>query len=264
MAELSPFKATIDAWQVRQLRITLFATPDALPLQPQGWWEAVTGVKPERIEDKPRAAQHREEGPFLDGQLTLSVAANRIDWGLETLVDLEEGLENMPGIGPFVPVRDEFTARVLTWIHLAPPCHRLAFGGWLFLPVSGGQEGYRRLAAYLPFAPDPDGSRDLRYQINRPRPSSIQPRLKINRLQVWSISRSRSLVVPAGIPVPLTKVAGGERFEVAGSERFAVSFEPDVNTDADFLEELPKERIAALVRELVDLASELAAEGDRP
>ena len=52
--------------------------------------------------------------------------------------------------------------------------------------------------------------------------------------------------------------------EVAGSEKFAVSFEPDVNTDAEFVEPLPQERIAALVRELVDLVNELVKEGDKP
>jgi hypothetical protein len=213
-------------------------------------------VTPERIEDKPKVGRHLEEGPFLDGQLTLRVAANRIDWVLEPTVDPEKGFAEMPGIGPFVPIRDAFTARVLTWIRLAPSCHRLAFGGWLFLPVSRREEGYHLLAAYLPFAPDPESSSDLRYQINRHRRSLVQPGLTINRLQAWSVPRfgTVDLTVEPRVPLP----------EIARNERFVVSFEPDVNTDAEFLERLPEERIAALVRELVDLVSELATEGDRP
>ena len=254
MSEVSPSRAPIDAWQANQLRLTFFAAPDALPLRPQGWWEAVMGVAPVRIEDRPRAGQHLEEGFFLDGQLTLNVTANRIDWALGPTIDLDKGLEGVPGIGPFVPVRDEFAARILTWLRLAPSCHRLAFGGRLLLPVSRREEGYHRLAAYLPFAPDPDRSSDLRYEINRHRDSRVQPGLTINRLQAWSVPRFRSTVVPTGTRLVVANVAG--------SERFAVSFEPDVNTDAEFLEALPAERIADLAKELIDLATELAIEGD--
>ena len=67
MSGISPSRALIEAWQANQVRLTFFATPDALPLHPQGWWEAVTGVAPERIEDKPKVGQHLEEGFFLDG-----------------------------------------------------------------------------------------------------------------------------------------------------------------------------------------------------
>ena len=37
-------------------------------------------------QDKPKVGRHLEEGPFLDGQLTLSVEANRIDWVLGPIV----------------------------------------------------------------------------------------------------------------------------------------------------------------------------------
>ena len=100
----------------------------------------------------------------------------------------------------------------------------MAFGGRLFLPVTRGEEGYRRLAAYLPSRGSRKKLIGVRYQINRPRNSLVQPGLKINRLQVWTVSRLRSLVVAVEPRVPMA--------EVAGSERFSVSLEPDVNTDA--------------------------------
>jgi hypothetical protein len=122
--------------------------------------------------------------------------------------------------------------------------------------VSRREEGYHLLASYLPFSPDPKGSSDLRYQINRHRRSLVLPWLTINRLQAWSVPRFGTVVIAMEPRIPLP--------EIARNEKSAISFEPDVNTDAEFLERLPQERIAALVRELVDLASELAAEGDRP
>jgi hypothetical protein len=214
MSEPSPSRAPIEAWQANQLRLTFFATPDALPLRPQGWWEAVTGVTPERIEDKPKVVQHLEEGPFLDGQLTLRVAANRIDWVLEPTVDPEKGLADMPGIGPFVAVRDAFTVRMLTWIPVAPACHRLAFGGRLLLPVSRREEGYHLLASYLPFSPDPKGSSDLRYQINRHRRSLVLPWLTINRLQAWSVPRFGTVVIAMEPRIPLPEIARNEKSAV--------------------------------------------------
>jgi hypothetical protein len=256
MSEDRPSRAPIDAWQAGQFRLTLFATPEATPLHPEGWWEAVTGETPERIETRPKVGQHLEDGFFLEGQLTLSVAANRIDWVVEPVIDLDKKLEDMPAIGPFVPVRDAFMERILTWIPVAPSCFRLAFGGRLLLPLSSREEGYHLLAAYLPFAPDPAHSSDLRYEINRHRPSRVQPGLILNRLQAWSVPRFQTAMSPAGPRFAVTKVIG--------PERFAISLEPDVNTDADFVEALPRERTADLVKELVDLAGELASEGDCP
>src|SRR5262249_6612722 len=148
----------------------------------------------------------------------------------------------------------EFLAKILSWLPSAPFCHRVAFGGRLLLPVTSREEGYRLLAAYLPFAPDPEGSTDLRYQVNRQRRSRVQPGLLIHRLQAWSVSFFRVVTVPPGEYLRLPEVA----------ETFSVSLEPDVNTDAEYFDRLPPDRMTDLVKELADLVTELALEGDRP
>jgi hypothetical protein len=148
----------IEAWIAHQLRATFFATPDVLPLKPEGWWETVMEGLPERVEDRPKLGLHVEEGPFLDGVLTASVQVNRIDWSLSTVIDPESGFEDVSAMGSFPTVRDQFLAKVLRWLPSAPACHRVAFGGRLLLPVPSGEGGYRLLAAYLPFAPDPESS----------------------------------------------------------------------------------------------------------
>ena len=130
----------------------------------------------------------------------------------------------------------------------------MAFGGRLLLPVPSREEGYRLLASYLPFAPDPEGSTDLSYQINRQRRSRVQLGLLIHRLQIWSVSSVRVVNVPPGERLRLPSVA----------ETFSISLEPDVNTDAEFFDRLPADRIADLVKELARFTTELALEGDRP
>jgi hypothetical protein len=253
MSEATPTKPNIDAWQAHQLRCTFFATPDALPLESRGWWESAIESPPERIEDQPKIGRHIEEGPFLDGLLTLSAQANRIDWLLGPVIDPDQGFHGLWPIGPFPLVRDEYLAKVLRWVPSAPPCHRIAFGGRLLLPVSSREEGYRLLAAYLPFAPDPEGSSDLRYQINRPRWSQVRPDLKINRSQAWSVSLSW-----------LSVIRRADNREITRQERSSICLDPDVNTAAEFLNRLPADQIADLMKELADLTAGLVVEGDRP
>jgi len=254
MSEGTLSRPPIEAWKAHQLRATFFATPDVLPLQPGGWWESVMEGLPERVEDRPKVGHHVEEGPFLDGVLTIRVQANRIDWSHDTIIDPEKRLQGMPALGSFPTVRDEFLAKVLRWLPSAPACHRAAFGGRLLLPVPSREVGYRLLASYLPFAPDPEGSTDLRYQINRQRRSRVQPGLLIHRLQTWSVSSVHVVNVPPG-----------ERLRLPGvAETFSISLEPDVNTDAEFFDRLPADRIADLVKELVQFTTELAIEGDCP
>jgi hypothetical protein len=260
MSEVSPSSEQIDAWQANQLRLTFFATPDALPLRPQGWWQVVTGEMPERIEDKPKVGQHLEEGPFLDGRLSLSVEMDRINWVLSSsiTIDASGGVKDVPSIGLFPVVRNAILQQVLQWVPSAPACYRLAFGASLFLPVAGREEGYRSLAAYLPFAPDPSTSFELKYQINRPRRSRLLPELRINRLQTWAVIFFRTSLTAAD---ERGRIAGPEIFL---DEKWSIALDLDVNTAAGLLDPLPAGRLASLALELADLATELAVEGDRP
>jgi hypothetical protein len=260
MSEISPSRAPIDAWQANHVRLTFFATPDALPLRPNGWWEALVGAPPERIEDMPKLGRHLEEGPFLDGSLTLSIEMNRINWVLNSpiTIDPEGGVKGVPSAGSFPAVRDAFLGQVLRWMPSAPSCHRLAFGAGLFLPVRSREEGYRSLAAYLPFAPDPETSFELKYQINRPRRSRLQPELKINRLQTWAVIFLRTSLTTQDEQGRISTP------EIFLDEKWSIALDLDVNTDAGLLDQLPVERVVPLAGELADLATELAIEGDRP
>jgi hypothetical protein len=199
---------------------------------------------------------HLEEGPFLDGQLALSIEMNRINWVLDPPSDPAQGIEDVPSLGAFPVVRNAFLRQVLHRLPSAPLCHRLAFAARLLLPVPGREDGYRSLSTYLPFAPDPEGSSELKYQINRHCRSRVQPGLKINRLQTWSSVFFRTSLTTESGHVPAPKILLNEKWSIA--------LELDVNTDADALDQLPKEQVAALLGELADLASGVVIEGDRP
>ena len=47
-------------------------------------------------------------------------------------------------------------------------------------------------------------------------------------------------------------------------EKWSIALDLDMNTDADFLNQLPMEQVAPLAWELAGLATELAIEGDHP
>ncbi|MGO9597441.1 MAG: hypothetical protein ACLP7Q_05410 [Isosphaeraceae bacterium] len=252
MSELNMQRRSLQEWQAYQLRATMFTIPKASPVDPSGWWQQVTEEERDRVEDKPKIAQHVEEGRCFGGVLSLTTVANRIDWTLSPSIDVEKGLQELPSVGSYISVRDDFLAAISRWLPSAPPVQRLAFGALLMLPVSSKDESYRLLGAYLPFSPDPMTSSDLRYQINRPRESRVLTDLKVNRLQAWASARFR---IQAGI--------SGNVGEMVLQEQYAVSLESDINTEAAFMGVLPAERLSDLLSELSDYATELAAEGDR-
>jgi hypothetical protein len=57
---------------------------------------------------------------------------------------------------------------------------------------------------------------------------------------------------------------GAPTISPAGSLAYACRLELDINTDAAFPNVLPKERLASIFRELVELAKEITARGDNP
>jgi hypothetical protein len=61
----------------------------------------------------------------------------------------------------------------------------------------------------------------------------------------------------AGIP-------GGVKKEFPPTEQYAARLEVDINSSADFGDELPRASLPPLWSELVDCASEIAAKGDVP
>ena len=253
-------RAALGEWQVESLRLTGFTTAPDLPTLDEAsrWYEKCAGSTPDIALAKPKENSLQVEGAFvqgnLSGRLVLSMAPFRFDWTL-----LAEGMTldafPSPGLGAFPEALSTFVDAISAWLPDSSPVDRLALGIVAKLPVIDRPAGHRRLASYLPFEPDPDGS-DFLYQINRPRVSRTIPELPINRLMRWSVGATgvmRVLLQPGG----QTQVLGAPQTVHCRSEM-------DINTAPGRVEALTTGSLGALLTEFSDLAREILGEGDRP
>lgn len=218
----------------------------------------VVGEVPETKIEKPREGTIREEGPFLWGRLVLAVEPLRVD--LVLTGDMQEVVQKgtfdvLPDLATSVPA---FSALAKRWIAMGAPIIRLAWGAVLVAPARDREEGYRRLAPFLPSLKiDPVGSSDLRYQINRQRLSARHAGLPINRLSTWSVARLQSARLQIG-PFP----SGFAPMQTIGDDLSACRLELDINTTAGNAVPFPPELAQALLDELAELAIEISKEGD--
>jgi hypothetical protein len=244
----------ISTWEVETLRLTAFLTPTA-DLGERDWWRRVVGEVPESTNQQPRIRSYEESGQFDSGKLILRYTLDRIDWLLAPLSP--EGIPvNVPVIGPFVDTIDKFVNLMESWSQMdIPAIMRLAFGSVLLRPVADRTTGYLQSSTYLPFSLDAENSSDFQYQINRPRRSKNIDSLSINRLSKWSIIAWQFVPIRMGVPN-----IGAE----PGPRSYECRLELDLNTEAEYQRELPKDQLRPIFRELVDLGKEIASIGDVP
>jgi hypothetical protein len=251
--------SSLTVWQTETLRLTAFPSPSARIVNPT-WWADIVGEPPESKISRPKEGIYQEEGPFAQGKLVVSVQPTRVDWLFTSIIDPKREDMNVPIIGTFSEALDRFFSLMLRWFEFdtCPPVQRLAFGAILLQSVEDRQDGYRRIAEYLPsIRLDPDGSSDFAYQINRPRNSTSGiTGLRINRLSKWSVASWRSTQISLGSAAPMGYFLG--------PEYFACRLELDINTSQDFQGELPREQLPRIFQELADLGKEIAIKGDIP
>jgi hypothetical protein len=159
-----------------------------------------------------------------------------------------------PSIGAFESLSSEFVQSCCDWLSThAHGALRVAFGSAVLLPVPDRETGYRRLASYLPFAPDPTAY-DFLYQINRRRESTVLPKLTVNRLSRWSVAQFQGFAV--GLP------AGPY---VVGDPSHACRIELDINNaNREEGARIPADCASDLLRELASFARDIIQQGDRP
>jgi hypothetical protein len=252
-------RATLQEWQVAQLRLTAFPAP-LMKVPDIGWWENVIGQPPELRTFRPKSEELLEEGPFEAGKLTLNIQPLRIDWNFARAISNELLEEDLPTIGEFPKVLENFFKPMQKWLsEECPELGRLAFGAVLFLPVESRQAGYKRLSAYLPAIKlDPEESSDFLYQINRLRNSNVDiDGLRVNRLSKWSVfSYLRTLMH--------FNQRTGRSEQVLRPEVYACRLELDINTTADFIGTLSREKLTTVFEELIELGREIIEKGDIP
>lgn len=242
-------------WNVEALRFTGFPVPSVNILQTT-WWHDLIGQPPESELLQAKAGIKRVEGVIDIGKLILELTSQRIDWVL-TGDDQNSSLPTQNTFGEFDSALTGFSDLLNKWLQRSsvPNFHRIAMGGVFTFPVPDRAEGYRQMSRFLPDVKiDPEGSTDLLYQINRPRPSKAGiPDLNINRLTQWSVAPSFLIPITPGIIKLEHK-----------RQDFVCRLEFDINTTTDYAGELNGEQVRAIYPELFELAIEISQQGDRP
>ena len=245
-------KADLSTWQAESLRITCFPS-SATEFNAANWWQDVIGEQPENTVVRARDGFRQDEGHVNGRVIILGVQPNRIDWLMRANQEVGE-----LKISSFKDGLDSFLELISRWFKMGLSLRRLAFGAVLDLPVDDRKSGYELIANYLPNVQlDPVGSSDFLYQINRTRNSRLDiSDLEINRLSKWS-------VVKRGLTrfdiLPETRVS-----LFPSSETFSCRLELDINTSADYKNDIPSDKLADVFRELVEFAKEIALKGDIP
>jgi hypothetical protein len=246
-------QANISQWYAQELRLTVFLSP-AAQIGDQTWWKSLVGEQPQNEIFQPQTGVKRYEGLIKDNEiergLILTIHPTRIDW---QLVSLNSSVSEFPTIGSFISSTNYFLTLMLRWLEDSPPIQRLAFGASLLKRVEDPENSYEQLSKYLPFDLDLDSS-DFSYQINRPRKSTIDENLIINRLSVWSIATL------------LTLEAGFGNFQSNYAyptvQSTSLSLNLDINTFGEFIDSSDQKKIKQVFKELVELSKEIAEEGD--
>ena len=235
------------------IRLTAFPV-DPVSVDEKGWWKELTGTDPETETKKKLERQY--DGTYEDAGLQLTVDPVRVQWARFPLVDPKDMPDEFPNIGTFPDASDYFLSMMEKWLSKSPPLKRLAFGTVLLQSVENRESGYRLLNDYLDYVQlDPNAS-DFTFQINRCRASdSGVDGLKINRLMKWTLFRWE-----IGINV---SEGGKSPRHLTPSKGFACRLELDINTVPDIENDLPNDRLIPLWKELIHIAHDIAAEGDK-
>ncbi len=245
-------------WEVERLRATTFHLPGADVPELTNWWEDVIGDKPEQMLRRPRESLVQQSGFFEGKQLVLSGRPDRFDWNLQVTPDPpDEPMQGLPTLGPFPDALQPLHKVVGEWLRVSPDAIRLAFGTVLIIRATDIPLAYKKLSQFLPkveFA-QADSS-DFLYQINRPRTSKSGVGIRINRLTKWSVMQVGTIEIAIG--------PSAEQMLVSGPRQVACRLELDINTSAQSRNLIPRSETQALFEELVDLGSEIAANGDIP
>lgn len=237
-------------WATENVRVSLFSNT-VLNLTDQDW-RNITGQ--DEAETRKAVLGGRVFSGHFDGHL-LSVAStgNRADIVISSA---PEALPGLPTIGSWETIRDRFVDFTSNWITTVKfPIVRIAFGAVLLCPLPERREAYLYLQQLLASVKiDPDHMRELIFRVNWPTKSEVIKGLLINRITQWNAIRLLVKALQLNEPQSDLNIL----------ETNAVRLEIDHSTDETRSEQIDAKKVIPLFEELVTLASENAAKGERP
>jgi hypothetical protein len=101
---------------------------------------------------------------------------------------------------------------------------------------------------------DTENSSDFHYQINRRRSSKKIPGLSLNRLSKWAVNIAKFSQLALG---PIV-----QEFVISANDLIFAHAELDINTVPDNQQPISPEQLPIIFSELIELASEIADQGD--
>lgn len=183
MNESGEIMATLP-WQIEILRFSFLNMSSGIQNQDFGW-SSLTSSEPESVTEKRGLGIVTEEGPWLNGNLSVTKQHGRID----VVYSAGQPEGPLPNAGTVKDVYEVFR----TWYQRLGTIRakRLGFGGVLLLPVNDGAEGYNYLQRFLPFVNFESDMSDFFLQINRKKDSVFGCR--VNELSKWSCIAVKTL-----------------------------------------------------------------------
>ena len=226
-----------------------------MPLETPSWRDLMK-EKPDKSFIERTKHNSEEVGVHRDGVIILTTDPSRshLRYGLLVPNDVEDftKLDAAPNLGPFADVLEWFQPLALKWMQFLSGVSRIGLGAELLWHVDSHEDGYRMLDKLLPDVKVDPKSLDLIYRINRRRDLPVgNDTLTVNRLSTWGVKR-----------FAFEQTRGS--MSTAQSAFYAAHAELDINTVADREEALPQGLLTELLPELVNLAAEIAAQGDVP
>jgi hypothetical protein len=248
-------------WQLETIRATVFA-PDIRALGLSDW-QTLMEASPRQTRSNPETDSTLEAGPFGNHWLTVGLARRpgrgpgRADLILappqsSVVVPLRPEQERIESaaVGPFTTNLPPFIELAKRWLSTDSHVTRLALACTLWERTSTYDEALDIVLRYVPSFKKvrKDKITDFLIQLNRPRPSGVNPLTTINRFAQWSARTVEILLTLRPVfPPPIIRYTRAQT-------------DLDIGTAGD--SDIAGQDIPVYLEELRDLLFKVAEKGD--
>lgn len=246
------------SWEVGSLRATTFIPDLTHRVSVENtWWDKIIADKPEDERINHKKGTKEQRGTFKSNNLAMVSQIGRVDLTLGAADEEPPEPPKLSSIGPMsTDTLDPFIKIIKSWLNTCPPANRLAFGAILGKPTTDTQTGHEEILSYLPdLQLDPQNISDLFYQMNRPKISTVDPSIRINRLSTWSVP----LVGTVGVTIDPTVYRATTDMQGWHICKLELDISTPLLSDA-----IVGDGAYAIFRELADHGQSIAENGDIP
>lgn len=238
-------KSASSDWLAEHLRFSLFSDV-TWSGEAEQIYQAIFTHEPIESSRKPTSGESNASGSTLNAKALVAKTINRVDIVIQS--DAEPSVP-APMLDNVESRFDELRVLVARWLAVQQqPIVRVAVSGRLFLPTAGVQESYEKLKELVQVIQiDADRFREMQFQVNLARKSTVNPDLNINRLTHWgSLTQGIGLMSANGVVTQhaLNQTYCFCTFDMNTPPNINVPFQADVVIA--FLSEIYGEAIAVL------------------